>query len=342
MVRGIFIDSKDMQGYISTIMIGCLAAAIFMIAFWLAMQSKERFGLSEPLSEQTALVIAAIAIMPLWLPLLWKRLARLKLGPLEFDLSEFGVKGSLALAEELVNVKSLPMGPSSIVPLVKKISNAISEAETSQVVEIHFGVGKLPWWSTRLYLLASLAKEYTGIIQFIFLEGSHDRDRLFVGSATPAAILQFLNLDNPELKEAYQKSKKEVREKKMNEGELAWIDQNLVDQFKNEGAEEEKERQILLAQIALAFVNQFKSEGGEEKAKEIVNRQFLQRCLPMIEGIEWHGGPSKTWLIYQIVSRYESFVSLIKPNGQLDIIVDRMKLAQQVAKASLRMQLDHC
>jgi hypothetical protein len=46
------------------------------------------------------------------------------------------------------------------------------------------------WWSTRLYLLAALAQEYTEIERLVFVE--QDAARVFVGIAAPAAVRRAL------------------------------------------------------------------------------------------------------------------------------------------------------
>jgi len=169
-----------------------------------------------------------------------------------------------------------------------------------------------------LYLLAALAKDYTDIHQLIFLESQQDRDRIYVGSATPDKICQALAVDNAKLVKAYHAAKKipapehdaEVPEKR-----VAWIAQN--------------------------FVWQFSEYGGEEQVKEFVTRKSLERYLPIIGNtIEWNGDPPTTLLIYQIVSRPELYVALIRNNGQLNLVVDRLKLAEHVSKITLRQQLE--
>lgn len=42
------------------------------------------------------------------------------------------------------------------------------------------------WWSTRLFLLAALADDYSNIKQLVFVE--NDDERSYVGMATPAAV----------------------------------------------------------------------------------------------------------------------------------------------------------
>ncbi len=297
--------------YAAIVLTGYIAALVFVLSFLAAVQAKDRFGLSSSFSEATALVIAVILTLPILLPLAWNRLTKVKVGELEIDLVEVGAQSRLALVDELSDVQRLAMGPSAIPNLIDKLAIAISEAETTNVVEVEFS------WSTRLYLLAALAEDYTSIRQLIFLESRPDRERIYVGNASPAKVRHALGADNPKLVEAYQAAKKMAPDPDA-EGptkRVAWIAQN--------------------------FVWQFGANGGEEQVKEIITRRFLERYLSTIgDGIEWNGGPPTGLLMYQIVCRREPYVALVKDNGQLKLVIDRLKLAEQVARLSLRHQLE--
>ena len=120
--------------YVLTVLIGYLAVYVFILSFVAASQAKERLGLSAPLSEVTALVIATIITMPIVIPFVWKRLSKVKIGELEINLSEVSAKVKLTLADELGDVQRLAMGPSALPNLIEKLAIAISEAETSNIV----------------------------------------------------------------------------------------------------------------------------------------------------------------------------------------------------------------
>ena len=311
------IDFGYILRYILAVLIGYLTVFVFIISFVAASQAENLLGLPATLSEVTTLIIAAIITAPIILPFVWKRLSKVKIGDLEIDLLEVSAKVKLTLADELRDVQRLAMGPSALPNLIEKLATAILEVETSSIVEVEFGIGKPPWWSTRLYLLAALAEDYTDIRQLIFLESQQGRDRVYVGSAVPTMIRRALAADDSKLSEAYEAAMKEPvpdQDASVPAKRVAWIAQN--------------------------YVWQLNLLGGEEQIKQIVTREFLDRCRVMMgKSIEWNGGPLTMWLVHDIIEHPERYVALVKPDGQLNLVVDRMKLAEHVAKISLRHQL---
>jgi hypothetical protein len=151
----------------------------------------------------------------------------------------------------------------------------------------------------------------------IFLESRQNQDRVFVGGATPAMVHQALAAENPKLREAYREAYQAV----------------------NANGETVLENRVYW--IAYNYLYHFDKQGGEEQVRKIVTRQFLDRCLPMTgNSIEWDGGSPTTCLLYHIIDRTEPYVSLVRSNGQLNLVIDRLKLAEYVAKTSLRHLLD--
>jgi hypothetical protein len=304
--------------YVVMVLMGYLAVYVFIAAFIIVSQAKDRLGLSAPLSEVTALVIAAIITAPIVLPFVWKRLNKVKIGELEINLSDVSARVKLTLADELRDVQRLAMGPSALPNLIEKLATAISEAGVNGIVEVEFGIGKPPWWSTRLYLLAALAEGYTDIGGMVFLTSQPDRERIYFGSVSPAMLRQALAADDPRLSEAYEAAMK-VPPPDPDAGvpakRVAWIAQN--------------------------YIWQLNERGGEEQVKQIVTTEFLDHCRVVTgKSIEWDGGPPTTWLIHDILEHPEAYVALVKADGRLNLVVDRMRLAEQVAKNSLRHQLE--
>ena len=312
------IDFRYILQYAVTILFGYLAVSVFLASFMIASHANELFGLSAPLSEASTFAIAIIFVSPLLIPFVWRRLNTLKIGELEINLTDVSARVKLTLADELREVKQLAMGPSQIPNLIEKLAQAISEAERSKIVEIEFGIGKPPWWSTRLYLLAALAELYTNIQQMIFLEYQSDRDRVYMGSATPAMLRQALAAVDPASHQAWEAAMK---------ADIPDYD-----------AETPEKR---IAWIAPIYVRKFDDQGGEEKIMKIVTGEFLHQCgVVPGKSIDWEGGPLKTWLIHDILEHSEPYVVLVKADGRLNLIVDRMKLAEHIAKKTIRNQLE--
>jgi hypothetical protein len=65
----------------------------------------------------------------------------------------------------------------------------------------HIAGRHIYWWSTRLFLLAALAQEYTKIERVVIVR--EDTDRIFVGLATPIAIRRVLGTRFPELERVF-------------------------------------------------------------------------------------------------------------------------------------------
>jgi hypothetical protein len=72
----------------------------------------------------------------------------------------------------------------------------VAEAGTTRAMVVDLGSGD-QWWSTRLYLLASLLRSLTSVRQIVFRR----MDRRFAGMASPAAIVDGLAAAFPLLDE---------------------------------------------------------------------------------------------------------------------------------------------
>jgi hypothetical protein len=293
------------------VLVGYLAVSIFTVSFIIAGKAHFVLGLYKPLSETAALTIAALLAIPVFLPFIWERITKLKVAGVEIDLSQVSAKVGAGLTNELKDVERLAMGPSAIPNLTEKLATAVKEAESSGIVEVDIGSGH-SWWSTRLFLLAALAEEYTRIQRFIFLEERNGVVRSFVGMATPRTTRLSLAAVNRDLEMFYQQavSMQAPDDARTLDSRVAWIAQN--------------------------YVRQFNPPEGEKGAKEWVTSDFLARYVDMEQGIKWDGGRVPTMLLSSIVDRPEPFVPLIRRNGQLDIVVDRQALAVEIARNCLR------
>ncbi len=296
------------------VLVGYFAVLIFILSFLVAGKAHLAFGLSKPLSETAVLTIATLLAIPVLLPFIWERITKLKVAGVEIDLSQVAAKVGAALTDELRDVERLAMGPSAIPNLTEKLATAVKEAESSGIVEVDIGSGH-SWWSTRLFLLAALAEEYTRIQRFMFLEERNGVARSFVGMANPRTTRLSLAAMNSDLEKFYQQavSVQAPDDARTLDSRVAWIAQN--------------------------YVWQFNAPEGEKGAKEWVTNDFLARYVDIEHGIKWDGGRAPTRLLSSIVDRPEPFVPLIRRNGELDIVVDRQALAEEIARNCLRDQI---
>jgi hypothetical protein len=122
------------------------------------------------------LTIAAVVAAPLLIALVYDRLTGLKTPWFEISLTVATVEleSNLAVAVQRVDSSATPH-------LVECIARAI-EDQHLHVVEINLRQEPY-WWSTRLYLLAALAADYTSIRRLVLVAGG--AERRYVGMGPP-------------------------------------------------------------------------------------------------------------------------------------------------------------
>jgi hypothetical protein len=315
---------------LNVLLIGYIAALMFLLCYLIARKAHLVFELPGPLSEAAAMTIASLMTLPIILPFIYERLLKVKIGGVEIELSQAEAKAVVALPDELNKFEKPPkewkpdlefthiLERTFTDILESNIWNStvtfLREAESSGLAEINIGRGD-NWWSTRLFLLATLADEYTSIKKFIFVENRIGVEHSFVGMATPQAIRLALASKNLELERVYQTvAKISFPDEAHNlDGRVAWIAQN--------------------------FQWHLDSQIVEEEVKEYVTKDFLVENLEMGHGLVWNGGHPTSWLLYSIVEYPNSFVPLTKSNGQLSIVIDRLLLVDHIAKSYLKQQV---
>lgn len=217
-------------------------------------------------------------------------------------LTALRVNESSRLAQQLSAVdmirKTQGMGPSFITNLEARL-NVLSKEPF-----IELQLGPTPWWNTRLYLVAALAKEFERPRGIVFVTD----ERQYICMASPQEILHRLALRWPELERAYSRFRKDA-------GAVETIDEQLwrypVCVAEELGADEEEARHVLSQQDV-------EYELGMARNAEVVdpaakNQRFLQR---------------------EILGRQTPYVALVR-DGRLEGLVDRNLLAQRVAQAVL-------
>ena len=77
-----------------------------------------------------------------------------------------------------VMLEAQAFGPSYMANIQQKLE----ALKDTAYVEIQ--IGPIPWWNSRLHLIAALAEEYGATEEFVFV----DAERRFVAMASPAAV----------------------------------------------------------------------------------------------------------------------------------------------------------
>lgn len=189
-------------------------------------------------------------------------------------------------------------GPSYMVTIGDKLGIL------GEVPFIEFRIAPIPWWNTRLYLVASLAVEFGRALGFVFIDGNDQ----FLLMAAPSEICHRLALRWPDLKQAYGKFRQSVATPWQLKDELWRYPIFVGEAF---GGNEEEVKHALSAR-------DLEYELGISRNAEVVDvseksQRFLQR---------------------EIVGRQTRFVALLR-NRKLEGLVDREMLAQRVAQALL-------
>ena len=217
-------------------------------------------------------------------------------------LAALRVFESTRLAQQLaaidVMLKAQELGPSYMMNIKDKL------ALLGKVPFVELRIGPTPWWNTRLYLVAALAREFDRTRGFVFI----DRDGKFLLMASPAEICHRLALRWPALERAYTKFRQEVASVGQIEDVVWRYPQFVGEAF---GADEQVAKHCL-------STRDVEYELGIARDAEVVDVQekgqrFLQR---------------------EILGRQTRFAALVRDH-RLEGLVDRELLAQRVAEAAL-------
>jgi hypothetical protein len=265
-------------------------------------------------SELSPTATASIAILiaaPLALALLWSRLTGLKAFGVEVSLSQ-------ATAEiETQRIAGITTHPyfSGAQDLVDQLKQAIINPDTA-VVEANLHGGDY-WWSSRLYLFAALADDFSSIRQVVFVECGADRS--FIGMATPSTVRSALAAGLPSLEVVYADVKKQAAPP----SSMSPADR--------------------VATIVYQWTSRQFEYDGEQSAEERlprVTKELLQDSLAKVgkrltkDSIEWTGVPSPQILQTLLIDFDAQYVALLR-GRDLDRIVDRLELAKRIAERAL-------
>ena len=154
-------------------LVGYGVLAVFGLAYLLLKRS------AATLTTTQQLILSGVAVAPLVLALLWEHLKGVKVGQVEITWNEVTPPLEFELSSQIQDLEA------SVTPA---LSAAIRAAVgNSQLKLLAINLRSTPyWWSTRLYLLAALAEEYTYIERLVVVE--QDAARVFVGMAAPVGV----------------------------------------------------------------------------------------------------------------------------------------------------------
>ena len=257
------------------------------------------------LGDVTVTTIAILVAAPLGIALLWPRLTGLKAFGLEVSLARSAVQTDAELVAAITEHQYF----SGVENIIEQMRTAIVHRDT-EILEVNLRNGEY-WWSTRLYLLAALANDYSTIQAFAFVE--HGVERKFLGMCSPAGVQKAIAKAYPA---------------------LAVIYSQVTGPQLDAVATDQRIRAIVSAWAAQPFA------GGEEQFGGKVSAQMLAQWLSQVgqqmssDSIDW-SGVSDPHLIREIVFGYHgSHVALLR-HGRLDRIVNRFGLLRRIAEQTL-------
>lgn len=171
------------------------------------------------------------------------------------------------------------------------------------------------WWSTRVYLAAAIAADYTKVEQLVFVRGQEER--LWVGMLDPATT-------RARLAEVFPQYERNYRTARQDAGNVADVSAPL-------------DADAEITSILMNWPGQF--GWVEDQAKQIVTSDLLRQWLGTdldTEALSY--GPLTPLLQYQINIRPRRYTGLAT-GGHLMAVVDKSELATRTTEEVLRRQL---
>jgi hypothetical protein len=265
-------------------------------------------------------VIAAAVAGPLALALLYDRINVLKTPWFEIGLADATVLVESALAEAL-DEKMLYASASPA--LIDALSQVLSP-NAPKVIRVNLRSTPY-WWSTRLYLLAALADDYTAVRRLAFVSGG--AARVYVGLAEPRSVRTALAGRFPDYERAYAQLRARAN------GETQWQVARIVGNWQTD--------------LAAGGVAGAPAGAGpdnppayEEAVKHLVTAEDLNDWLNGVldtSSVTWNGWPQDRRLRATILAQHADYVA-ITGNGRLDSVVSRDALALAIARTTFKAE----
>ncbi len=277
------------------------------------------------LASTERIIFSGLAVAPLVLALLWEHLKGFKIGEIEITLAEVTPHVDFDLAANFQELQG-----SGTPALVQAISGAVARKDLNLLA---VNLRSAPyWWSTRLYLLAALASEYTNIERLIFVEG--DAARIYIGMASPGAVRRALARRFAYLESTFQQVQRNCRTG------ASSLEQEISN-FGYQWPGQQFEIQPPTYKEKCPRCNAYGVETHlvpEQEARQLVQAAQLREWLGSVmetEYREWDGKPASQELYARIMTCDSAYVPLLFFGIRLERVVSRRDLAQRLALSSL-------
>ena len=285
-----------------------LAAGYAVVAVFGVVAAIARWGFG--VSGSSALAAGAIAAVPLVVALLGERITGIKAFSVEVSLAQITVPVQVDLTQAVMAMAE--MGPSGSPELLVTFRDAIRSQ--ARLLRLNLRNDDY-WWSTRVYLAAAIAADYTKVEQLVFVRGKEER--LWIGMLDPATTRARLAGVFPQ----YERNYRIARQAAASVGDV------------NAPLDADAE----IASILMNWPGQFGWQ--EDQVKQIVTSDLLQRWLGTdLDAEALPHGPLTPLLQYQVNMRPRRYTALVI-EGRLMAVVDKNVLATRTTEEVLRRQL---
>ena len=255
-----------------------------------------------------ATTVGMLAAAPVVISLVGDRITQIKAFSVEVSLQRVTVPVARDIGAELsqaVEDTIAEAAGSAVTDLSSPFTSLM--AEHSKLLRINLRDDNY-WWSTRIFLVAALAQDYTDVQALVFVR-SADR-QVFVGIASPGMVR---GLDTMT---AYEAAYRSARAKAAAEALYPGDEVNLILQ-------------------AWQYSLQDALGQGEEQIKQIISSEDLRKCLgKKLDRGSVPDGPLTERRQYRIISHDHRYVALTN-HRRFKKVVDRDMLAVEVARAQL-------
>jgi hypothetical protein len=256
-------------------------------------------------SGGTAVVWGICVAAPLALALVWERLTGLRVFGVEVTLDQAIVRVDSTLDTALSEQQFFSDSP-AILRLIDKVTGN----PDIELLEVNLRTTGY-WWSTRLYLQAALAQDYTNIQRLVFVDG--DNDRRYVGMAAPGEVRRALaESGGLDLEFSYRLAKQAPR------------------------ALEHSETQSIVYAWTTANFARNGIPGTEEQAMTVMTAELLTRLVELeTDSAEWNQPLDSAHFQALVLEKGARYVPLVQ-NGRLARIVNADAFARNLATQALR------
>jgi len=198
---------------------------------------------------------------------------------------------------DLTAVQMFDLGPSYI----DNLREQMAKLKSATLVNIH--IGQIPWWNTRLHLVASMLRDFTDVKEMIF-----SGDEQFLAMATPLDVRVRLSEREPGLDDAYRRFKEQLGPAPS----ARRIDETLIN---------------YPAIVSTCFAGR-----PELQVKEDVDASQLQKGFDLTQEatrIELNGQPPS--ILQRDIIRCRTPYVILERGRVFDSVMDRVALATRIA-----------